>query len=169
MIRFSHSRTVAESLREYGRGITGGPMFSNPQSGSLPPQGFLSPRGSKPPAHLPTSAWRPGRPPFPATASRSPTPFSTTANPPPPTSRSAPSSGKTGLSASPASPWTSSPPAGNAPAASASQAADYPRRPSPASSALPSRRLISARIHTAHFFHQRMRSRYLKAAARAVQ
>jgi len=30
MIRFSHSRTVAESLREYGQGIAGGPMFSIP-------------------------------------------------------------------------------------------------------------------------------------------
>jgi len=30
MIRFSHSRTVADSLREYGRGIAGGLMFSIP-------------------------------------------------------------------------------------------------------------------------------------------
>ncbi len=30
MLRFSHSRTVAESLREYGRGIAGGLMFSLP-------------------------------------------------------------------------------------------------------------------------------------------
>jgi len=30
MIRFSHHRSTAESLQEYGRGIAGGLMFSIP-------------------------------------------------------------------------------------------------------------------------------------------